>query len=142
MILVQQLKVLFINIISQLEVKNSIFEIFSNYFQLLMEGTSGGKLYLICIFLLILSYFFFKNYKFYFITLFVLYIFLFFYYFLSIHFYHEGILDWATVGHGTGLHFDEIYLSYLDTSVFFIIYNLIFVIILFFHKRTNHNGNK
>jgi hypothetical protein len=142
MILKQQLNELFINIISQLEVKNSIFENFSNYFQLLMEGTSGGKLYLIFSFLLILSYFFFKSYKSYFISLFVLYIFLFIFYFLSIHFYHEGILDWAAIGHGTDLHFDEIYLSYLDTSVFFIIYNFIFIMILFFHKRTNHKGNK
>jgi len=133
---------LFINIISQLEVKNSIFEILSKYFRLLMEGSDGGKLYLLCSLLLILSYFLFRKYKFYFISLFVVYVLLFVLYFFSIHFYYEGILDWAAVGHGLDLYFNEIYVSSLDTSVFFVIYNFIYVIILFFHQRTSSKENK
>lgn len=129
-----------INIISQIEIKKSIFENLLNYIDLLMQGSLGGKLYLICCFLLIFSYFVFKNYKFYLKILLIVYIVLFVLYFISIHFYHEYIYDQFAIGAVNPDYIPEAFITNLDTSIFFIIFNFIFIIILFIQLKNKSKG--
>jgi len=131
---------LLINTVGQIEVKQSIWEILPKYISLLLDGWNLGEYYLISSGVLLLSYFLFRKYRHYLTSLLIIYIVLFLFYFLSIHYYYKEIEGWINEGHATPQDFDEIFFSSLDTSVFFIFYNIIFIIILFVYKKNKLKG--
>jgi|WetSurMetagenome_2_1015567.scaffolds.fasta_scaffold55477_4 hypothetical protein len=107
-----------------------MIETISNYLRLLLSGSDAGKVYLACCIGLVISFIFLKKQKHYLKVLFAFYLILFCVYFVSIHFYYNYIYEQFAIGGVSHFYFQDAFISNLDTSVFFIIYNLIFIIIL------------
>lgn len=125
----------FVIMLYQKEATNSTWKILQKYINLLLDGSDVGKIYLVSCLFLVVSYYLFRTYRHYLTTLISIYILLFIFYFISIHYYYQGIESWVKIGHGNPQQYDEMYFSNLDTSIFFMLYNFIFVMILFFHKK-------
>ena len=102
-------------------------------FEQSLNGTAGGKFFLISIPLLVIAYFLFRKNKNFFKISIIYYLILFVSYIISLGYYYDGINDWVNIT----THFSNIpkvFFGYLDTSLFFILYSLVYVIIIYFRK--------
>lgn len=117
-----------------------MIETLSNYIRLLLNGSDAGRIYLICCIALVISYFVFKKYKFYLMVLFAVYVILFCLYFVSIHYYYKYIYEQFAIGGVSHFYFPDAFISNLDTSIFFLIFNFIFIIILFIQLKKKSKG--
>ena len=117
-----------------------MIETLSSYLRLLFDGSDAGRIYLACCIGLIISFFFFKKYKYYLKVVLAVYLILFCIYFVSIHFYYKYIYEQFAIGGVNHFYFPDAFISNLDTSIFFIIFNLIFIIILLIQLKKKSKG--